>query len=135
MKAVLNECLRPRMDDPDTALEEGETAKRLNSIFSHVQEGLGYQYHNAWAQVLHLMSCVLDVCGARCSSHLGKLFLPQLAERRDADAGDAFALKNELDYVVGKAVRRMGPRKVSCEFHSFKLFPTWQVSKSQLFPF
>ena len=59
------------------------------------------------------MSCVLDVCGSRCSAQLGQLLLPQLAERRDSEAGDTFAFKNELDYVVGKAVRRMGPRQVS----------------------
>jgi ribosomal RNA-processing protein 12 len=53
------------------------------------------------------MAVVFDVAGSACS-FLSKYLLP-LAERRGAEN---FHFVNELDYVIGKAIRKMGPRVV-----------------------
>ncbi len=54
---------------------------------------------------------MFDVAGSACQSFLSQ-YLPALADRR---AADNFTFVNELDYVIGKAVRRMGPRIVLSE--------------------
>ena len=55
------------------------------------------------------MAVVFEVAGASCHHFLAQ-YLVTLAERRGADNFKPHV--NELDYVVGKAVRRMGPRVV-----------------------
>lgn len=55
------------------------------------------------------MAVVFDVAGASCHHFLAQ-YLVTLAERRGADNFKPHV--NELDYVVGKAVRKMGPRVV-----------------------
>ena len=48
LKAVCNECIKPHMDEyaADKSSEE-----KLRKAFANVLEGLGYQFHAAWAQV------------------------------------------------------------------------------------
>ena len=48
LKAVCNECVKPNMEE--YAADKGGEEK-LRKAFSNVLEGLGYQYHAAWAQV------------------------------------------------------------------------------------
>ena len=55
------------------------------------------------------MAVVFDVAGASCHHFLAQ-YLVTLAERRGADNFKPHI--NELDYVVGKAIRKMGPRIV-----------------------
>ena len=55
------------------------------------------------------MAVVFEVAGASCHHFLAQ-YLVTLAERRGADNFKPHV--NELDYVVGKAVRKMGPRVV-----------------------
>ena len=55
------------------------------------------------------MAVVFEVAGASCHQFLAQ-YLVTLAERRGADNFKPHV--NELDYVVGKAVRKMGPRVV-----------------------
>ena len=105
LKAVCNECVKPNIDHFVTS---ESLVEKLNKVFAHVQDGFSYQYHKAWAQVLHLMAVIFDVAGSHCQEELGKL-LPSLAERRNAEN---FAFENELDFVVGKAIRKMGPQVV-----------------------
>ncbi len=76
-------------------------SEALEKLFSHVVDGLGYQYHTSWGQVLEVLSDLFEAAGAPCSKQLCK-FLPLLADRR---AGDNFHFTNELDYAVGKAIR------------------------------
>ena len=54
------------------------------------------------------MAVVFDVVGRHCNEILGQ-FLINLADRRNAEN---FAFTNELDFVIGKAIRTLGPKKV-----------------------
>ncbi len=65
------------------------------------------------------MAAILDCAGEHCPDLLAASFLPKLAERHAAAAGDDGAiflcnktLANEIEYVVGCAVRRLGPENV-----------------------
>ena len=49
LKAVCNECIRPHI--AECAADNGSEEK-LRKAFANVLEGLGYQYHAAWAQVV-----------------------------------------------------------------------------------
>ena len=48
LKAVCNECIKPHIDEY-AADKDGE--EKLRKAFANVLEGLGYQFHAAWAQV------------------------------------------------------------------------------------
>ncbi len=125
LKAVINEAIKPNLD-----IFEGNNAftSQMKCIFSHIEEGLKYQYHSSWAQVceilcstvkcknillifcslfqvLNLLTVFFDVCGKSYHALTGNC-LKTLSELRSSSN---FTLTNELDYVVGKAVRTMGP--------------------------
>jgi hypothetical protein len=52
MKAVCNECVKPNIAEFAT---DESSEEKLKKTFSNVLDGLGYQYHNAWAQVKKLL--------------------------------------------------------------------------------
>ncbi len=47
LKAICNECIKPNIEN----FADRQNQEKLKKAFSHVLDGLGYQYHNAWAQV------------------------------------------------------------------------------------
>lgn len=96
MRAILGECLAPQAE----AYAETEMGT-LEKLFSHVLDGMGYQYHASWGHVLAVMSDLFAAAGPSCSRQLCR-FLPLLADRR---TGDNFYFTNELDYAFGKAIR------------------------------
>lgn len=96
MKAVAGECLR------------GAGTETLQKIVTSVSEGLQYQYHAAWSTVLGVMGAVVDVVGADEPSLL-KSVLANLSQLRGYHN---FNLHAEVDAVVGRAVRVMGPKAV-----------------------
>ena len=106
-KALINECIKPFADQ---FAENKESVAVIKKLFAFIEEGLKYQYHNAWPQVLHLLSVFIDAIGTLPTFHgfMGKC-LKSLADLRSSVN---FSLTNELDYTVGKAVRRMGPEVV-----------------------
>jgi ribosomal RNA-processing protein 12 len=61
-----------------------------------------------WFQVLNLLTTFFEVCGSEYHGLTGRC-LKSLAELRSSAN---FSLTNELDYVVGRAVRTMGPEVV-----------------------
>ena len=130
MKALCNECIKPNVTDvfdSDAASDEKNAVKK---VFHVIEEGLNYQYNSVWPQVFiesmfacfvmivifcipilqvfHLMSAFIDVAGKECQSVIGKC-LTSLADLR---ASMNFSLENELDHVVGRAIRKMGPEAV-----------------------
>ena len=48
LKAVCNECIKPHVHDFAT---HEDSEEKLRRVFSNVLDGLGYQFHAAWAQV------------------------------------------------------------------------------------
>ena len=106
IKAVCMECIKPHVED---LVEETDMFSELKKIFSSLEEGLKYQYHSAWAQVLHLLAAFIDVTGhTKCNEFMGNC----LRTFSDLRASQNFRFTNELDYVVGKALRKMGPERV-----------------------
>jgi ribosomal RNA-processing protein 12 len=52
LKAVLNEAVKPHMD---VFSSDKECLEQIKTIFSHIEEGLSYQFQSAWAQVRFLV--------------------------------------------------------------------------------
>jgi len=96
MKAVAAECLR------------GAGTEILQKVVTAVSDGLQYQYHAAWSTVLGVIGAVVDVVGAE-EPGLLKSVLASLAQLRGYHN---FNLHAEVDSVVGRAVRVMGPKAV-----------------------
>ena len=106
VKAICLECIKPHID---ILAGESELFTELKKIFNHLEEGLQYQYHSAWAQVLHLLATFIDITGhTKCNTFMGNC----LRSFSDLRASVNFRFTNELDYVVGKAIRKMGPELV-----------------------
>lgn len=78
------------------------------NVFSIVEEGLKYQYHNAWPQVLHLLAALFEALGPTAETFSGHC-LASLADIRDSYN---FAHTAELEFAVGKAIRTLGPEYV-----------------------
>lgn len=105
LKAVFNEAVKPNIEQFDG---NKECAAQIKAIFATIEDGLKYQYREAWAQVLHLLATFFDVTGSRYHALTGTC-LASLAKLRGSVN---FSLTNELDYVVGKAIRKIGPQLV-----------------------
>ncbi|CAB4066317.1 RRP12 [Lepeophtheirus salmonis] len=107
MKCVITQCLLPYAE---RFIGEKINLVMAEKIFLVLSEGLRYQFHAAWAHVFHLLAEFIDVFGGydKCSNFIGKC-LKSLSELRESVN---FSLTNELDYVIGKAIRKMGPQKV-----------------------
>eukprot|EP00095_Tigriopus_kingsejongensis_P002902 maker-scaffold336_size202805-snap-gene-0.23 protein:Tk02902 transcript:maker-scaffold336_size202805-snap-gene-0.23-mRNA-1 annotation:"rrp12-like protein" len=105
MKAVATECIKPRAQ---AMAASPESAQVFGKIFTQVKEGFGYQYHASHSQVLNMLSVLFDVAGKEFSPLMASI-LPDLVERRSSGS---FAFTNELDFVVGKSVRVLGPQTV-----------------------
>jgi len=109
MKALCNECIKPNVGELFSPSDENnEVMSAVNQGFSVIEEGLNYQYNTVWPQVFHLMTAFVDAAGKECQTAVGKC-LTSLADLRGSVN---FSLENELDQVVGRAIRRMGPEAV-----------------------
>ena len=105
MKAVLLESIGPFIE----AFNEDSTCHdHIKALFKPIQQGLEYAFHQSWAQVLHLLATVLDIC----QGHFVDLFGTCLQALADLRGSSHFSYINELDYVIGKAVRTLGPQQV-----------------------
>jgi hypothetical protein len=49
LKAITNECIAPHIESFAASKEH---LKRLDKVFAHVWDGLGYQYHQSWDKVV-----------------------------------------------------------------------------------
>lgn len=58
LSSVISECLK-LASAPDVVQRHAAT---LTKVFSVLQEGLKYQYHNAWKHVIHLLAVFFEVC-------------------------------------------------------------------------
>ena len=47
MRAILGECLAPWSDTHAT-----KSMDKLEKLFGHVLDGMGYHYHASWGQVI-----------------------------------------------------------------------------------
>lgn len=81
---------------------------KLAKCFGLLEQGLSYQYHNVWHQVLHIIKVMFEVGGGNCKESFISC-LKSLAELRDSYK---FSYNNELEHAVGAAIRSMGPEAV-----------------------
>ena len=106
VKAICLECIKPYIQ---MLANNEEMFGELKKVFNNLEEGLKYQYHTAWAQVLHILATFIDITGnTKCNTFMGNC-LRQLCDLR---ASINFRFTNELDYLVGKCIRKMGPENV-----------------------
>ncbi|XP_076468663.1 RRP12-like protein isoform X2 [Babylonia areolata] len=87
-------------------LEGLETS--LHRVVRVMEGGLSFQYTATWDLVMQLLATVMEVLGKICPELLKKC-LESVAVLRDTTN---FGYKGEVDVVVGKAVRSMGPGPV-----------------------
>lgn len=58
LEAMLRDTIGPICE---TSAFVEQNKSKVVKCFSTIEAGLGYQYHNAWHQVLHIMSVLYDV--------------------------------------------------------------------------
>ena len=125
MKAVLLESIGPFVE----AFSEDVTCHdHIKALFKPIQQGLKYAYHESWAQVLHLLATFLEIC----QGSFADLFSTCLQELADLRGSSNFSYINELDYVVGKAVRTLGPQRVLAQIPLD--LESEEFSRSWIFP-
>ena len=105
MRAILLEAVGPFVG---LFSEDKSTQNPIKELFTPIENGLKYEFHDSWTQVLHLLATFFEVCGS-AYHHLVGTCLGALADLRSSSN---FSYVNELDYVVGKAIRTMGPQIV-----------------------
>ena len=131
LRAVLTETLQ--QVDRDTC---GKVVEELSN-------GLKYQYHTAWNIVLPILATLTEQVGPLHP----ELLYPMLRQLSELRASDNMKLEKEVDFVVGKAVAAMGPRRVleaiplnitgdetEYEFQASWLLPVFRehISRTQL---
>ena len=79
-----------------------------------------YGYILLYFQVLNILTTFFDVCGHSYHQIMGKC-LKSLAELRSSAN---FTLTNELDYVIGKAIRTMGKSKYYLQIYMLHKYKT-----------
>ena len=102
LTSLLSQCLEAALA-ADPALKN--VAEKITAC---VEQGLGFQFVQAWKYVIHLATMVIEVVGKHQPHHLTTL-LQALASLR---ISPRFAHETEADYAIGKAVRICGPRFV-----------------------
>ena len=105
MRAILLEAVGPFVG---LFSEDKSTQNSIKDLFAPIQNGLKYEFHESWTQVLHLLSTFFEVCGSTYCHFVG----PCLGALADLRSSSNFSYVNELDYVIGKAIRTMGPQTV-----------------------
>ncbi|KAI4462006.1 putative nodulin-like protein [Holotrichia oblita] len=127
LEAMLRDTIGPICATTDF-VEQNKS--KVVKCFSTIEAGLGYQYHNAWHQVLHIMSVLYDVAGRTCGDLLTNS-LKSLCEIRDSYK---FSYNNELEHAVGSAIRSMGPEKVLGVISLQKESGEFNIDRSWLLP-
>lgn len=106
LKILLEDAIGPITSNSRQLVNENKS--KLMKCFQVIESGLGYQYHNVWHQVLHVIGKMFEVAGLHCSDMFIDC-LKSLVELRDSYK---FSYNNELEHAVGAAVRYMGPEVV-----------------------
>ncbi|KAG1655520.1 RRP12-like protein [Nymphon striatum] len=94
LKMLLTECILPHATQFKSELNSENQSYFPMKILTILENGLGFQYHTAWGEVLKLFSTFFEV-------------LLSLADLRDSYK---FVYTRELDHAVGMAIRGMGPQ-------------------------
>lgn len=104
LAAVTTDCLRLAAA-PEVVERYANT---LSKVFGVLQDGLKYQYHNAWKHVIHLLGTFFENCGPTCES----IVLPCLTALGELQDSYQFTFVNEVDHAIGRAIQSMGPKAV-----------------------
>nr|CAG4638227.1 EOG090X00E0 [Cyclestheria hislopi] len=99
---VLTSCLEPAMTSQSPPVSSAE------KIIGSIEQGLGFQYIQAWKYVIHLCTTAIEVVGRSQPKCLTNL-LKSLAFLR---VSPQFPYESEAEYAIGKAIRILGPRFV-----------------------
>nr|XP_022918045.1 RRP12-like protein [Onthophagus taurus] len=105
LEALLQDAVAPMMDNEGLLKEQ---QPKIAKCFETIENCLGYQYHTAWHQVLHVIGIMFEVAGKNCSDLLLSC-LKSLSELRDSYK---FSYNSELEHAIGAAIRSMGPEIV-----------------------
>lgn len=105
LDAMIKDALAPMVATPALVTQHYSKIEKCIQI---IEQGLGYQFHSAWHNVLYTLKTLFEVCGTNCYSLLTNA-LKSLSELRDSYK---FSYNSELEHAVGAAVRSMGPENV-----------------------
>ena len=79
----------------------------LHKIFSHLENGLSYQFHESWLFVMKVLTCAFTSFKHRDTFPIVENCLSSLANLRESDQ---FEYKKEADLALGRAIQTYGPK-------------------------
>jgi ribosomal RNA-processing protein 12 len=109
---VLEQCVQTNInlliDDLKVHNANGEQKKSLlNKIFSQLENGLSYQFHESWLFVMKILTCAFTSFKHRDTFPVVEKCLASLANLRESDQ---FEYKKEADMAIGRAIQTYGPK-------------------------
>lgn len=81
----------------------------LTRVFSHVENGLGFQFHSVWIYVMKILACAFTSFKHAQTFSIVEKCLSSLANLRESEQ---FEYKKEADLAIGRAIQNYGPRLV-----------------------
>lgn len=111
MMTVLEQCVQTNtelfVDDLKNATELSKSL--LQRMFTHIEAGLSYQYHNAWAHIMQILGCAFTSFKSVETFPVVDKCIHSLANLRESEQ---FDYKKEADMALGRAIRTYGPKLI-----------------------
>lgn len=109
---VLEQCVQTNINlfIDDLKMHGSNTEQKkslLYKIFSQLENGLSYQFHESWLFVMKILTCAFTSFKHSDTFPVVEKCLSSLANLRESDQ---FEYKKEADMAIGRAVQTYGPR-------------------------
>ena len=111
LNAALEQCIRADIDvlvdDLNSSSEMSKST--LHKIFTHLETGLSYQYHNAWPHIIKIIGTAFTCFGHPSTFVVVAKCLHSLANLRESEQFDYI---KEADSAISRAIKTYGPKLV-----------------------
>lgn len=111
LTSLLEQCIQTNtellVDDMKNANDVHKSL--LHKIFTHIEAGLSYQYHNAWQHIMKVLGCAFTSFKDSATFPIVDKCIKPLANLRESEQ---FDYKKEADVALGRAIRTYGPKMI-----------------------
>jgi ribosomal RNA-processing protein 12 len=109
LSSILEQCVQTNMSLFIDDLKQSVDTKKslLAKIFSHIENGLSYQFHETWLFVMKVLACAFTSFKHRDTFVIVEKCLSSLGNLRESEQ---FTYKKEADFAIGRAIQTYGPK-------------------------
>ena len=108
---ILAQCIEANIvllvDDLKQSLDSKKST--LARVFTHIENGLSYQFHGVWIFVMKILACAFTSFKHAQTFLVVEKCLSSLANLRESEQ---FDYKKEADLALGKAIQTYGPKLI-----------------------